>query len=73
MGALKKSRVVLAHARLERWEGAPVTFAVDLAEPGCEAPATAVRIPYQQWEDFGRPDEVTVTIEPGSVISDEVR
>lgn len=34
-------------------------------------PHLSIRVPRDRWEDMGRPNQITVTIEPGSKVGDE--
>jgi hypothetical protein len=42
------------------------------AQKDTDAPITAVlQIPLQDWEDFGRPDKLTVTIVAGDTLNEK--
>ena len=43
-----------------------VFFAETLDEPGVERRAA---LPKKDWEDFGSPDVITVTIDPGDILN----
>lgn len=62
---MSKSRSVLQRASII--EGISIVFGPD---EGVERPV--VVLAPQMYEDFGEPDEITVTIEPGDKLNDEV-
>ena len=62
MSALIRSKRVL-HAQHDMSDAHQIVFQHDddTGDPYC----TAIDLPAAYWEDFGRPDTITITIEPG--------
>jgi hypothetical protein len=65
VGILAKSEQVLDHV------GASPDGSQSFADPEGENECTELALPLQTWEDFGRPDQVTIVIEPGDKLNHE--
>ena len=65
MGILAKSKQVLDHG------GADYDGSQFFADSEGEGHCAELKLTMQMWEDFGRPDQVTIVIEPGDKLNHE--
>lgn len=67
---LKKTQFVL---NFQGGEGEEMTFTrrVDPGEPPERGRVNKIDLPRSQWVEFGQPDVITVTIEPGDRLNEE--
>lgn len=65
MGILAKSKQVLDHT------GADPDGSQFFADSEVESNCAVLALTLEMWEDFGRPDQVTIVIEPGDRLNNE--
>jgi len=65
VGILTKSEQVLDHV------GADPDGSQFFSGPDGENDCAGLTLTLQMWEDFGRPDQVTIVIEPGNKLNHE--